>query len=111
VATALAVTLMATSHLFAVAVAAYLVVATLRPVFSPLITGWVVARVDADIRATALSATDMFDSGGQIAGGPLIGAVGVLASIRAALLASALALVPAVAFLGAATRKLKAHEG
>jgi MFS transporter, DHA3 family, tetracycline resistance protein len=110
VATALAVTLMATSHLFAVAVAAYLAVATLRPVFSPLITGWVVARVGADVRATALSATDMFDSGGQIAGGPLIGAIGVLASIRAALLASALALVPAVAFLGAATRKLRAHE-
>jgi len=109
VATGLAVTVMASSGLFAVAVVAYLVVATMRPVFSPLITGWVVARVDSGIRATALSATDMFDSGGQIAGGPLIGAIGVLASIRAALLASAVALVPAVAFLLAATRKLRAH--
>jgi DHA3 family tetracycline resistance protein-like MFS transporter len=109
VATAVAVTVMASSRVFAVAVIAYLVVATMRWVFSPLITGWVVARVDSGIRATALSATDMFDSGGQIAGGPLIGAIGVLASIRAALLASAVALAPAVAFLVAATRKLKAH--
>jgi MFS family permease len=109
VAIGLAVTVMATSTVFAVAVIAYLVVATMRPVSSPLITGWVVARVDSSIRATALSATDMFDSGGQIAGGPLIGAIGVLATIRAALLASAVALGPAVAFLVAATRKLKAH--
>jgi MFS transporter, DHA3 family, tetracycline resistance protein len=107
--TALAVAVMGTSSVFAVAVIAYLAVATLRPLFSPLTTGWVVARVDSSIRATALSATDMFDSGGQIAGGPLIGAVGVLASIRAALLASAIALAPAVGFLVAATRKLKAH--
>jgi hypothetical protein len=96
---------------FAVAVVAYLAVATMRPVFSPLITGWVVARVDPGVRATALSATDMFDSGGQIAGGPVIGAIGVLASIRVALLASAVALAPAVAFLVAATRRLRAQAG
>jgi MFS transporter, DHA3 family, tetracycline resistance protein len=109
VATALAVTVMATGQVFAVAVIAYLAVATMRPVFSPLITGWMVARVDSGIRATALSATDMFDSGGQITGGPLIGAIGVLASIRAALLAGAVALAPAVGFLVAATRRVKAH--
>jgi DHA3 family tetracycline resistance protein-like MFS transporter len=107
--TALAVAVMGTSSVFAVAVVAYLAVATMRPLFSPLTTGWVVSRVDSSIRATALSATDMFDSSGQIAGGPVIGAVGVLASIRAALLASAIALAPAVGFLVAATRKLKAH--
>jgi MFS transporter, DHA3 family, tetracycline resistance protein len=109
VATALAVAVMATGQVFAVAVAAYLVIATMRPVFSPLITGWVVARVGSEIRATALSATEMFDSGGQIAGGPLIGAIGVLASVRAALLASAVALAPAVAFLVAAARRLRAQ--
>jgi DHA3 family tetracycline resistance protein-like MFS transporter len=111
VATGLAVTIMASSSVFAVAVVAYLAVATMRPVFSPLITGWVVARVDPGVRATALSATDMFDSGGQIAGGPVIGAIGVLASIRVALLASAVALAPAVAFLVAATRRLRAQAG
>jgi MFS transporter, DHA3 family, tetracycline resistance protein len=77
-------------------VAAYLVVEeVLRPVFDPLISGWMVGRIEPSVRATALSARDMFDSGGQIIGGPGIGAIGTLASIRAALLAGAAALAPA----------------
>jgi hypothetical protein len=38
--------LMASTSAFILVVAAYLVVATLRPVFSPLVTGWVVGRVE-----------------------------------------------------------------
>jgi hypothetical protein len=79
----------------------------MRPVFSPLVTGWVVGRVDSSVRATALSATDMFDSGGQIVGGPVVGVIGVLATIRIALVAGAAALVPAAGLLVAATRKVR----
>jgi MFS transporter, DHA3 family, tetracycline resistance protein len=104
-ATALAVVLMAGTSAFIVVIAAYLVVATLRPVFSPLVTGWVVGRVDSSVCATALSATDLLDSAGQIAGGPIVGAIGVLASVRAALLAGAAALAPAAALLAAAARR------
>jgi hypothetical protein len=43
------------------------------------------------VRATALSAKDLFDSAGQIAGGPVVGVIGTLISIRAALLAGAAA--------------------
>lgn len=50
-------------------------------------SGWMVVRVESRVRATALSARDMFDSGGQIVGGPVIGVVGNLVSVRAALLA------------------------
>jgi MFS transporter, DHA3 family, tetracycline resistance protein len=107
IATALGVAAMAASHAFVFAVLAYLAVVTMRPVFSPLITGWVVGRVDSSVRATALSATDMFDSGGQIAGGPVIGAIGVLATIRIALLAGAAALAPAAGLLVAATRRVR----
>jgi MFS transporter, DHA3 family, tetracycline resistance protein len=107
IATALGVAGIAASHAFVFAVVAYLAVVTMRPVFSPLVTGWVVARVDSSVRATALSATDMFDSGGQIVGGPLIGAVGVLATIRIALLAGAAALAPAAGLLVAATRRVR----
>jgi MFS transporter, DHA3 family, tetracycline resistance protein len=110
IATAAAAVLMTATHVFAVVVAAYLGVATMQPVFSPLTTGWIVARVDPGVRATALSAADMFDSGGQIAGGPIIGAVGVLASIRVALLAGGLALAPAAGFLAAATKRIKVHD-
>ncbi len=104
-ATALAVVLMAGTGAFIVVMVAYLAVATLRPVFSPLVTGWVVGRVDSSVRATALSATDLLDSAGQIAGGPIVGAIGVLASVRAALLAGAAALAPAAALLAAAARR------
>jgi MFS transporter, DHA3 family, tetracycline resistance protein len=99
------VVLMAGTSAFIVVIAAYLVVATLRPVFSPLVTGWVVGRVDSSVCATALSATDLLDSAGQIAGGPIVGAIGVLASVRAALLAGAAALAPAAALLAAAARR------
>jgi MFS transporter, DHA3 family, tetracycline resistance protein len=111
IATALGVAAMAASHAFVFAVLAYLAVVTMRPVFSPLITGWVVGRVDSSVRATALSATDMFDSGGQITGGPVIGAIGVLATIRVALLAGAAALAPAAGLLVAATRRVRIRTG
>ncbi len=101
------VAVMATSHSFAIAVVAYLVVEVLRPVFDPLISGWMVGRIEPSVRATALSAKDMFDSGGQIVGGPVIGAIGTLASIRVALLAGAAALAPAAACLAAASRRIR----
>ena len=102
-----AAVVMATAHSFAVAVAAYLAVSVLRPVFDPLMSGWIVGRIEPSVRATALSARDMFDSGGQIVGGPAIGAIGTLASIRAALLAGAAALAPAAACLIAASRRIR----
>lgn len=98
---------MATTHSFVLAVAAYLAISVLRPVTDPLIDGWMVTRIDPAVRATALSARDMFDSGGQIIGGPLVGAVGSLTSIRVALLAGAAALVPAAGCLAAASRRIR----
>jgi MFS transporter, DHA3 family, tetracycline resistance protein len=107
IATAVGVAGMAVSHMFVLAVTAYLAVVAMRPVFSPLVTGWVVARVHSGVRATALSATDMFDSGGQIVGGPVIGAIGVLTTIRIALLAGAVALAPAAGLLVAASKRTR----
>jgi MFS transporter, DHA3 family, tetracycline resistance protein len=104
---AAAAIVLATSHSFVVAVAAYLAVEVLRPVFDPLLSGWMVGRVEPSVRATALSARDMFDSAGQIAGGPSIGAIGTLASIRVALVVGAAALAPAAGFLAAASRRIR----
>jgi MFS transporter, DHA3 family, tetracycline resistance protein len=105
---AVLVVIMGTAHTFYVFVVAYLAVSALRPTYEPLVTGWMVPRVDAQVRATALSARDMCDSGGQIIGGPAIGIVGNLVSIRAALLAGAAALGPALGLLIAATRRIHA---
>ena len=102
---------MATAHAFAVVVAAYLVVSVLRPVLDPLLSGWMVGRIQPSVRATALSAKDMFDSGGQILGGPVVGAIGTLASLRIALLAGAAALGPAAACIAAASRRIRPMRG
>jgi MFS transporter, DHA3 family, tetracycline resistance protein len=104
---AVGVIVMASTRSFAVAVAAYLLISVLRPVTGPLIDGWMVTRIEPSVRATALSARDMFDSGGQIIGGPVIGLIGTLTSIRVALLAGAAALAPALACLAAASRRIR----
>jgi len=108
-----AVLAMATTHAFAVVVTAYLAVWVLRPVLHPLVSGWMVGRIDPSVRATALSAQDMFDSAGQIAGGPVIGIIGTLVSVRIALLTGAAALAPAAACVAAANRRIRprATEG
>jgi len=102
-----AVVAMATAHGFALVVGAYVAVTVLRPVLDPLLSGWMVTRISPSVRATALSAKDMFDSAGQIVGGPVIGVIGTLASIRIALLTGAGALAPAAACVVAASRRIR----
>jgi DHA3 family tetracycline resistance protein-like MFS transporter len=102
-----AVVLMATARGFAVVVVAYLIVSVLRPVLGPLTSGWLVGRIEPSVRATALSAQAMFDSAGQIVGGPVVGAIGTFASIRVALVAGAAALGPAAACVEAASRRIR----
>lgn len=102
-----AVVAMATAHAFAVVVGAYVAVSVLRPVLDPLLSGWLVTRIEPSVRATALSAKDMFDSAGQIAGGPVFGVIGTLATIRVALLAGAAALAPAAGCVAAASRRIR----
>jgi MFS transporter, DHA3 family, tetracycline resistance protein len=98
---------LATAHAFAVVAVTYLIVSVLRPVLDPLLSGWMVGRIAPSVRATALSAKEMFDSAGQILGGPAVGAIGTLASLRVALLAGAAALGPAAAFIVAASRRIR----
>jgi DHA3 family tetracycline resistance protein-like MFS transporter len=103
------VLVMAGAGTFALAITAYLFVQALRPVSYPLVTGWIVARVEPGVRATVLSARDMFDSAGQIVGGPFVGWIGVIGTIRTALYAGAVALLPAIGLLGVATAKMRPH--
>jgi DHA3 family tetracycline resistance protein-like MFS transporter len=95
---------------FWVAIGFLLLLSTARPLYEPLVNGWLVVRVEPKVRATALSARDMFDSGGQITGGPVIGAVGSAVSIRAALLTGTAVLVPAILFLIGMERKAKTTD-
>ena len=76
-----------------------------RQVSGPLFTAWLNRSVDdSTVRATTLSIVNQADAVGQWAGGPAIGALGTVTSIRVALVAATACLLPAVGFLRAATR-------
>jgi DHA3 family tetracycline resistance protein-like MFS transporter len=90
---------------FWVAVILYWLVGALRQMSGPLQTAWFNLQIDdAQVRATAFSASGQADAIGQVLGGPAVGAIGNL-SIRAALVASALLLSPVVPLYAWAMRR------
>jgi DHA3 family tetracycline resistance protein-like MFS transporter len=90
---------------FALAVVAFWLVGALRSVAAPLQTAWLNLRIDdSKVRATLFSVSGQVDAVGQIAGGPAVGVIGN-ASIRAALLASALLLLPVLPLYAVAIRQ------
>ena len=67
-----------------------------RTINSPLQTAWINQHVDSRVRATVISMTSQADAIGQITGGPVVGAIGVLDSVRAALVVGGAILSPAL---------------
>jgi MFS transporter, DHA3 family, tetracycline resistance protein len=77
-----------------------------RQVSGPLFAAWLNRSVDdSTVRATTLSIVNQADAVGQWTGGPAIGALGTITSIRVALVAATACLLPAVGFLRAAGRR------
>ena len=77
-----------------------------RQVSGPLFAAWLNRSVDdSAVRATTLSIVNQADAAGQWTGGPAIGALGTVTSIRVALVAGTACLLPAVGFLRSATRR------
>ena len=92
----------------ALALAGFLVYRLTRSLLLPLELSWLNENIpDSSVRATVISITNQADAIGQVGGGPVIGAVGTLASIRAALVSGALVLLPALALFARAIR----HRG
>jgi DHA3 family tetracycline resistance protein-like MFS transporter len=88
------------------AILALLGVFLARDLADPLYTIWLNEQItDSSVRATVFSITGQADAIGQAAGGPVIGAIGNIWGIRAALLAGATALAPAAALFARATGK------
>ena len=87
---------------FELAVAAYLTSMVFRSVSQPIFTGWVNRSLDPRTRATVLSMGGQVDAAGQLSGGPLIGLIGQLFSLRAAMVAAGLALAPALPLIARA---------
>ncbi len=87
-----------------VALAAFVVFTQARGLLRPLWQVWLNQHISPTVRATVLSVASQIDAIGEIVGGPPIGAVG-RASLRAAFLASAGILAPAVVLLRRAERR------
>jgi DHA3 family tetracycline resistance protein-like MFS transporter len=91
---------------FWLAVLAYFATMLVRNVASPIFTAWLNRSVeDSSVRATVLSISNQADAVGQWTGGPAIGVVGNVFSIRAALVVGGLCMAPALALFRTAMRR------
>jgi DHA3 family tetracycline resistance protein-like MFS transporter len=90
------------------AIAALLVARLMRSLVNPLYMTWLNQQItDSSVRATVISITGQADAIGQAGGGPALGAVGNVWGIRAALVAGACVLAPALGLYSRAVR----HRG
>ncbi|MDO3409303.1 MFS transporter [Saccharibacillus sp. CPCC 101409] len=79
---------------FGRALCALLLTGTASAVFAPVYSAWLNHNLEKRSRATVLSMVSQSDALGQTAGGPFVGWIGSRFSIRAALLASGVLLLP-----------------
>jgi MFS transporter, DHA3 family, tetracycline resistance protein len=90
---------------FALALVAYWGVSVLRNTVDPLYTAWLTRSAPAEVRATVVSMSGQMDALGQVAAGPVVGIVGLLRSLRAALVMAGVLLSPAVLLYTRTLRK------
>jgi MFS family permease len=93
---------------FALALAACWGYYLTRSLISPVYTTWLNQNItDSSVRATVISISNQSDAIGQVAGGPVLGGIGTVFGLRAALAAGGALLLPALALYGRAIR----HHG
>lgn len=92
---------------FYLALGAFWCASVFRRADSPLYNTWIASNSDPGMRATVISMFGQVDAIGQIAGGPAVGFIGTLISLRAALLTTCAILAPNVAFFAGALRLSK----
>ncbi len=92
---------------FGVALVAVLALNPIRGMNYPLATAWLNQHVDSSVRATVFSMRNQSDAFGQMIGGPILGAIATLVSLRVEMVVAALFLVPALYLY---SRKIDATE-
>lgn len=97
--------LFALSYNFLLAVVAYLSYNVVRGAGRPLLTTLLTYNTSSRTRATVFSMLGQVDALGQIAGGPPVGYIGTILSLRAALVAVSIILSPVVVLFSYAVRK------
>lgn len=81
---------------FFLALMAYWCMVVFRVTGGPIFNTWMNLNIDSRVRATVLSMSAQSNALGQIAGGPVIGYVATVWSLRRALMGSAFMLTPAI---------------
>ena len=89
---------LALSGEFLLAAAAYCLSVALSVAYDPFYLAWINQNVDSRVRATVISMSSQSDALGRTAGGPAIGVVGSLLSLKAALAGAASVLLPSLLF-------------
>jgi DHA3 family tetracycline resistance protein-like MFS transporter len=89
---------------FALALAAFWLVTMASGPRMPLEQAWMNQNLDAQVRATVFSMKGQVQALAAIAGGPVLGAIATAYTTRPALIASALALSPALLLYARAAR-------
>ena len=93
---------------FPLAVVALLSGSAIGSITGPLYRAWLTSSIEPRVRATVLSMHSFANAGGQIAGGPAIGAVGSIYSIPTALITGSVFLIPNIALYLRAGRSTRA---
>lgn len=81
---------------FGVALVAILALKPVRGMNYPLATAWMNQHVESSVRATVFSIRNQADAFGQMLGGPVLGAISTLVSLRVEMIVAAAFLVPAL---------------
>jgi hypothetical protein len=94
---------------FAMALLAFWGMKLFRGIAAPLFDTWLAQSIEPRVRATVLSMVGQSDAIGQMTVGPVIGWIGTVRSIRAALVFSAVLLVPVVPLVAVARNRVLAR--
>ena len=89
---------LAVSGDFILAAACFSLAIALSTAYDPLHLAWINQNVESRVRATVISMSSQMEAFGQTAGGPVIGVVASVLSIRSALTVAGLAIFPALLF-------------
>jgi DHA3 family tetracycline resistance protein-like MFS transporter len=94
------VLILALTDRISLAILAYWAFRTMRGTAGPVSTALINQYIDSKVRATVLSMMGQVDAIGQVLGGPVVGLIGMVRSLRAALATTGIILSPVVPLYG-----------
>lgn len=91
---AISVIIFGLASTFTVAAVGFWLVSMFREVRNPIYDAWMNQNVESKVRATVFSICDQANSVGQIVGGPVLGLVATMISLRFSIVLAGLVLIP-----------------